>query len=263
MGGCMNFSFLPDKIKRELVGSGADGTPISIARSGASLEGKPGEGYIVAYEDSVFIFSRELGKPTYTSISADMGDIGKIDVKKDGINTFLDINICNHNYSMKFSSFEEQNLKLVADLWTRNSEKTVSPEDSSVQNSAGEGLSPLTGLAAAMMYIASVDDDISKEEDYYIIAVLGNNKKLLTAGLSYYKSHTFDELVSDLAGISNEQKLCFLANMMELGMKDGVLHSSELKLMRKFTDFMKIEEDQYNTIKQVLLIKNKISTLST
>jgi len=119
------------------------------------------------------------------------------------------------------------------------------------------------GLAAAMMYVASVDDDISKEEDYYIIAMLGNNKKLLSAGLTYYKSHTFDELSRAIKDLSSEQKLCFLANMMELGMQDGVLHSSELNLMRKFANYMNIGADQYDTIKQVLLIKNKISTLST
>jgi len=266
----MNFSFLPEKIKKQLTGIVANKIPISIARSSASAEGKPGEGYIVAYNDKIFIFSRELGQHDYTNISANWGSIGKIDLKKEGINTFFNVKMGEKKYSMKFSSFEEQSLKLIEESWSIESEKTIPHGNSSIkQVETPESIqdekpfSLLTALAAALMYVASIDDDISKEEDYYIIAMMKNNKKLLSAGLAYYKSHTFDELLSDLKGLSDEQKLCFLANMMELGMKDGVLHSSELNLMHQFSDCMKIDTDQYNTIKQVLLIKNKISTLST
>jgi uncharacterized tellurite resistance protein B-like protein len=270
----MNFSFLPEKIKTQLAEIVADQIPISIARSSASVEGKPGEGYVVAYNDKIFIFSRALGERDYVNISADLGNVGSISVKKDGINSFFDVNIGGKKYSMKFSSFEERNLKSIADSWVLKSESTndapkVPQEQDSTASeydeplAAKEPFSTITGLAAAMMYVASVDDDISKEEDYYIIAMMGNNKKILSAGLAYYKSHSFDELLLDLKGLSGEQKLCFLANMMELGMKDGVLHSSELNLIRQFSNYMNIEEDQYNTIKQVLLIKNKISSLRT
>ncbi len=256
----MNFSFLPEKIKKQLTEVIDGKIPVSIARSSASIEGKVGEGYIIAYDDKIFMFSRELGESKYMKISADLGNIRSVDIEKEGISTFLNIDLAGKKYSMKFSSFEEKNLKSILDVWSSRKEIPVTA-GSAGSAAAEESLNITIGLAAAMMYVASVDDDISKEEDYYIIAMMGNDRAVLTAGLAYYKSHTFDELVTELNSISNEQKLCFLANMMELGMKDGVLHSSELELMRKFSDAMQITEDQYNTIKQVLLIKNKTSVL--
>lgn len=265
----MNFSFLPNKIKKELEAVIADKVPISIARSSASVEGKAGEGYVVAYDDKIFMFSRELGDNEYTQFSADLGNVGKVGVNKDGINTFLDLDLGGEQYSMKFSSFEEKNLKAIVDCWISKSGKPSvgkAPETKVVADPTTptvSGFSPAIGLAASMMFIASIDDDISKEEDYYIIAMMGNDKQVLQAALAYYKSHSFQQLIAELNGLDDEQKLCFLANMMELGMKDGILHTSEMNLMREFSNAMNITEDQYDTIKQVLLIKNKISVLNT
>ena len=269
----MNFSFLPEKIKKQLAETVANKIPISIARSSASIEGKPGEGYVVGYEDRLLMFSRELGEHDYSNITADFGSVGKLNVKKDGINTFFDVEIDGKHYSMKFSSFEEQNLKSIMDAFSSRgksvkdtgrrtaAQNTIPSEQEAVQDK--ERFSSRIGLASALMYVASVDDDISKAEDLYIRVVLGDNKSLLAYGLKYYKTHTFEQLLEDLSGISTEEKLCFLSNMMELGMRDGTLHSSELNMIRKFSNFMDISEDEYNTIKQVLLIKNKISVLST
>jgi len=267
----MNFSFLPNKIKTELTKVVADKVPISIARSSASIDGKAGEGYVVAYEDQVFMFSRELGDSDYSQFSADLGNIAKVGVNKDGINTILDIDVGGKQFSMKFSSFEEKNLKSIVDKWASKKDsptpaaKTptqLTPADTVVTAEPAD-FSQTVGLAAAMMYVASIDDDISKEEDYYIIAMMGNNQSVLQAALTYYKTHSFEQFLAHLKDLNGEQKLCILANMMEMGMKDGVLHSSELNLMRQFSDAMKITSDQYDTIKQVLLIKNKISVLST
>ena len=270
----MNFAFLPGKIKEELKDIAAEKVPLSIARSSASIEGRPGEGYIVAFDDRLFIFSRELGEHEYSNISAGMSSIGGMSVKKEGINSFLDLDIGEKAYSMKFSSFEEVNLKSIQDAWAKEggganlaneaSASTMPKEEYPGKPAAiVEPFSSKVGLAAALMYVASVDGEIAKEEDYYIIAIMGNNRAVLNAGLVYYKSHSFDELLTDLKGISEDEVLCFLANMMELGMTDGTLHSSEMNLIRKFSDYMKVDDSQYNTIKQVLLIKNKISVLGT
>jgi uncharacterized tellurite resistance protein B-like protein len=260
----MNFSFLPEKIKSRLKKFTRAELPVSVVRSNASLEGKPGEGYVIAYKDKVFVFSRQLGDGDYTELSADMGQIASVDVKRDGINTVLDINIGERKYSLNFSSFEEGNLRKIADSWSSLSgdQQCSSQEPESFSITVEGTLDRKVGLAAAMMYLASVDGDIAREEDYYIIAMMDNNREVLKAALSYYKTHTFEQLLDDLAGLSDEQKLCYLANMMELGMKDGVLHSSELKLIKKFAESMDISGDQYTTIKQVLIIKNKISVLN-
>ncbi len=269
----MNFAFLPEKIKKQITEMAITKSPISIARSSASIEGKSGEGYLVAFCDEILIFSRELGEPNYKNISANLVDIGKLDIKKEGINTFLNLALGDKSYSMKFSSFEEDNLKSILEAWSTISSPQRSVAENSNKKSPNgydtdavtleEPFSSLIGLAAALMYVASVDGDISKEEDYYIIAIMQNNRIILGAGLAYYKSHSFDDLLLELQGISEDEKLCFLANMMELGMKDGILHRSEMNLVKNFANSMDLDETQYDTIKQVLLIKNKISVLST
>ena len=268
----MNFAFLPTRIKENLKGLVAGKVPLAVARSSASIKGNPGEGYVVAFDDKIFLFSRELGGHEYYTVSADFGEVGDLEVRKEGVNAFFDLNIGENRYSMKFSSFEEASLNSVRDAWlsTAGKSKTVESEvpaasvEYKTQPAAlKEKFSSRVGLAAALMYVASVDDDIAKEEDYYIIAIMRNDRALLNAGLVYYKSHSFDELLFDLQGISEEEALCFLANMLELGMTDGVLHSSELDLIRRFANYMNIDDSQYNTIKQVLLIKNKISVLGT
>ena len=266
----MNYSFLPEKIKGELTEL-AEELPLSIARSNVSVDGNPGEGYIIAYDDKVFIFSRKLGENSYMKAAAEWPDVGSLTVEKDGINTLFHADLGGRQYSLKFSSFEDKNLQSLADVWDKrksgephpSSDATIEKESDTAVTPDDSSLSLRAGLAAAMMYVSAVDDDISREEDYYIISLMHNNRSILSAGLAYYKSHSFDELLNALSILTKEQALCFLANMLETGMKDGVLHSSELELIRKFSDVMQITGEEYDTVKQVLIIKNKISVLNT
>ena len=176
---------------------------------------------------------------------------------------------------MKFSSFEEKNLipilqystgtenSAVADTETVTETSNKTSTISSQKNKTAENpISLIEGLAASLMYISASDKGIAREEDQYIREICNNNKNLLKSALQYFKTHTFDELLLSLRDLNHEQKLCFLANMMELGMCDGVLHRSEMDLIRSFCNHMELSEDEYDTIKQVLLIKNKLSVLN-
>ncbi len=44
-------------------------------------------------------------------------------------------------------------------------------------------------------------------------------------------------------------------------MCDGILHEDELKLIRLFSEAMNIEKEQYETVKQVMVIKNQLGIL--
>lgn len=272
----MNFSFLPSKIKDNIEALVKDKIPVSLARSNASLDGSPGESYVVAYQDKIFFFSRKLGDHDYFQVSGEYGkDVADIKVRKEGNNTFLDTNINGKKYSLKFSSFEEKNLMPIVENCqgkapaigavsaVESNDKTavVSTPGTVAAPVEGKISSLLEGLAAALMYLSAVDDSIAKEEDAYIRIVCNNNQALLSAALQYFKTHELDELLVALSGINREQKLCFLANLMELGMVDGVLHRSELNLIKKFCSYMELSDDEYETIKQVLLIKNQLSVL--
>lgn len=273
----MNFSFLPSKIKEQIKQVVADEIPVSLARSNTSIDGETGESYVLAFKDKMVVFSRKLGKSDYTCISGDFGNIGSVDVRKEGINTFLDTEMNGKKFSLKFSSFEEKSLTPMVEQWQKisdggggGSEEVISgakgtqiiSKEAPASTAGQDGKFSLKeGLAVALMFIAGIDDEIAPEEDLYILNTFNKDRQLLQKALKYYKANSFDEFLIAVSGMSQEQKLCFVANMMELGMCDGVLHRSEIKLIRQFCDYMEVSEDEYDTIKQVLLIKNKISVL--
>lgn len=275
----MNFSFLPTKIKKQVEAIAVGKTPLALARSNTSLDGESGESYVVAYKETLFFFSRKLGDRDYSVISGDFGkNIDNVQVKKDGINALLDVTIDGKHYSLKFSSFEEKDLIPIMENFAAAS-PLISPSADTVAgetapaaetpasgqavSSTGDDKLPslMAGMITALMFVAKADDDIAKEEDQYIIMICNDDKPLMQAALKYYKGHSFDELLIAMSSIKHEQKLCCLANMMEIGMSDGVLHRSEMKVMRQFCRYMDITEDEYDSIKQVLLVKNQLSVM--
>ena len=253
----MNFSFLPTRIKKQLETIAVGKTPLALARSNNSIGGEPGESYVVAYKETLFFFFRKLGDHDYSVISGDFGkNISNVYVRKDGINILLDVTVGGENYSLKFSSFEEENLMPIMKNFAVASLATSPPKD--VDNKLP---SFMTGMAAALMFVSTADDEIATEEDRYIVTVCNNNKTLMQAALQYYKKHSFDELLIAMSGMNREQKLCCLANMMEIAMCDGVLHRSEIKIIKQFCNYMELSDDEYDTVKQVLMIKNKLSVM--
>lgn len=271
----MNISFLPKKIKTALGEKLADKTPISVVRSSSTIDGDSGESYMVSFEDRLFLFSRKLGENDYAATSELFGKVGKLELKNEGMNTYLNASLGGKSYSMKFSSFEEKNLKTIVDTWSQAGGRTDSgvevieiadepaPSHSAPQtNTQTEGVSALEGLAAAMMFISAVDNNISDAEDHYITTLFAKNRPMLNSALAYYKRHTFEDLIMELKPrLSNDQKLCYLANLMELAMKDMVLHTSEQNMISHFIDEMEVSKEESDAIRQVLLIKNKISAL--
>ena len=268
----MNFSFLPSKIRQTIELLKIAKSPISLARSSSAIDGNNGESYVVAYDDKIFLFSRKLGEHDYLHLTGEFGkNITSLKVRKEGHNCFLDTNINGQAYSLKFSSFEEKNLNPIADLLgENNAQPEARVKDNSTVDTTAAGASSadggnitsfFEGMIAALMFLSSVDDDIATEEDDYIRLVANNDRKILQSALMYYKAHNLDELLVALGGMNHEQKLCCLANLMELGMSDGALHRSEMTLIKQFCSYMDLSEDEYETIKQVLMIKNKLSVL--
>ena len=111
------------------------------------------------------------------------------------------------------------------------------------------------------MYIASSDGSISREEDRYILEVFCGNNDILQPALKYYKTHSADQLFESAGSLSDEQKLCILANLIEIAMRDDSYHSVEQVLIRKFMEKARISKDNMKAIANVLLVKNNLSVL--
>lgn len=280
----MNFNFLPQKIKDELKGYISNKIPVSVARTSGSVEGESGEGYVVSYGDKVMIFSRKTGQDGFIKIEGGLGkDIKSFKLRKEGFNIFLDADISGKPYSIKFSSFEEGDLKKIANA--------VPSEGSEVENVQEVPLSepvqpapqttepvkkdtmcetkissvakvrPMVLLASSMMFISKSDSKVTKEEDFYIISTMSYDKNILNEALIYYKSHSFKDFLRDVKALDEMQRLCVLSNMIEISMRDGAYSAMEQKMINEFVSTLAIEPTQFETIKQVLLIKNQISCL--
>lgn len=271
----MNFNYLPQSLKNEIEKYIKNEEPLTILRTSGALNGKSGEGYVFSYENMLLLFSRELGKSDYKVIqnSRARNGLNKFQIRNDKYSSFLDIVIFGKTLSAKFSNFDIKDAEAMVEKWKdcinlaspvieASDAPNSAPSDNTLDEPQEHLLSPIVGLAAGLMYMAIIDGEIDKTEDYYIRYVCRNSKENLKEGLKYQKTHSYDQLLVDLSYIDHQQRLCMLANLLELGMTDGILHRSEQKIAKDFALAMEISKDEYQTISDVLLIKNQTSSLN-
>ena len=243
MEQCMKFSFLPEEIKSEIDANLIDNEPLALARSNMAADGHMGESFIVAYEERFYFFSKAMGSPAYTKIEGAYSDISEMNVHKDTKNSIIEIQIGKRHTTFKFSPFEERSLQNVYAKWLNLS------------------ISPFIALLAALMYLASEDDDVSVEENDYILKLANNDEDLLNTAHNFYQEQPIETLFTVLKVCDKDQQYCIMANLLELAMCDGVLHSKELKLIRRFGRSMGMRDEEYRTIKQVMVMKNQLGIL--
>jgi len=111
------------------------------------------------------------------------------------------------------------------------------------------------------MFEAVADDSIDASEDDYIKKLFESRQDLLQEGLAFFKNHDAEKLFEELAYLNRQQALCCLAHLFEAGMADGALRSSEQKFIRSFASALRIDEEELNAVRDVLLVKNQISVM--
>jgi uncharacterized tellurite resistance protein B-like protein len=284
----MNFSFLPDKVKSSLKDALAGRIPSIIMRASGDILGEPGEGYVIADGTDLLLYSRKLGEAGFREVRTALRDIANFQIEKEGGQSMLVLTIGAETFHIKGSNFEIKELEPVMRRWANPDEVPAAaampaggvsmPTQGKVPTRSGmataakptlpapgpaAGITAHLGLAVAMMHVAMADGKVAPEEDRYLRHVYQDDVAELKTALAYFKAHTYPELLKALQPLLNhEQKLCILANMMDIGMCDGTLRSSEQRLVREFATAMALTEDEIETIRQVLILKNKISVLA-
>ncbi len=56
--------------------------------------------------------------------------------------------------------------------------------------------------------------------------------------------------------LTEQQKLCLMANLVEMSMVDGLVRGQERKLLRQVRDAIGIDKENFDAIFDVLMIKN-------
>lgn len=270
----MNIAFLPEKVKSELTAVSSK-IPIFAARAYGSIEGETGEGYLVSFAGRLLLFSRKAGEDNFRKLSGVLGnEISKLEARQDKFNTFLDIILNGTPYSIKFSNSEHKELEsLVESLksykpelvaasvpdaggQTSGPSTKVTPQVPPTLKKTSSSLTPLESLAVALMYVSSCDTKITEDEDRCIVEIFKDNKPVLGHALTYFKTHRYEEFLENIGCLNENQKLCILANMIEIAMKDAALHRSEQEYLKRFIEAAGLKDEQYKAIRSVLYVKN-------
>lgn len=286
----MDLIFLPSKIKELIEKAASIKDAVTCVRANASLTGKSGEGYMLLFPEKIMLFSREFGMDGYENAVIDITKgLSGIFVRNEKYHSYIDFNTDSKTYTLKFSSLDEKDVRPLLDLIenknpavTTAAQATpapLSPAPVPVQPAEPEShahiipdsqppsllknrkISPASGMAAAMMYIAGSDEKFADEEEKCIRDSILNDENVLEKAYEYYGAHTYENLMQDLAYLEHQQALCILANMMEVGMSDGKLESVQQKMIWQFASAMRISEDEYRNFRDVLLVKNQTSIL--
>lgn len=267
----MDLIFLPSKVKEFVEKTAAVKDMITCVRSNGSLTGKSGEGYMLLLPDKIILFTRDFGMDGYENAVIDIAKgLSGISLKHEKYHSYIDFDAGGKKYTLKYSGLDEKEIKPLTDLLEQKAapvaetaqpvaakEETTSPAPQAQERK----ISPAAGMAAAMMYIAGSDEKFANEEEKCIRDSILNDEKVLEAGYEYYGSHTYENLIQDLAYLEHQQALCLLANMIEVGMSDGKLESMQQKMIWQFASAMKISEAEYRNFRDVLLVKNQTSIL--
>ena len=116
----MDYNFLPQVIRQTLEEYGmGEKDVLSILRSSGDLYGNPGEGYLVGYWNQFYLFSRSFSQSEYTSFQGVFaGDqISMLELREEGYNSFLEIQMADQHFTVKISSYESKDAEPIIEAW--------------------------------------------------------------------------------------------------------------------------------------------------
>ena len=253
----MDFTFLSDRIKTQLLELQTDRKPLCVIRGSGGFNDEPGESYIIPFSDVIYLYNRKFSDPEFEVKSVGIADIEHLLLKQEAFSALLSIDVGNDITNLKISSAEIQNAELMLEKFENC--KDVEEQFATSEICNEDQISPLLGLAIILMFIATIDDDIADEEQEFIIKFCADDE-LYNKACEYYQNNTFEQTLGALA-LNEQQKMCYLANMIELAMVDGAFDSREQKMIKRFAQAADLTEAQVRTIRDVLLVKNQLSIL--
>ena len=282
----MDFFLLPDKIKAQIPTAPPGAKEPEVLNSASSLDGASGECYLVATSEALYLFSKAFGADSYSCLIAAIDDSTfSMRVVKDKFNLRLEIQNSAWSHYLKFSNFDSAKLEQLA-VNCMNGRQPAAPMSSSSsvsaappkakavpsayqsqanapQRASSVEVEPFTGLLAALMFVAKADDRVDPSEDAFIKNVASGDMEALRLAFSLHQTCEPLDLAKALLGLAHEDRLCIVANMRELAMVDGMLRSSEQRFISSFALAMGVSDDEYSTLRDVLLLKGRVALLKS
>jgi len=138
-----------------------------------------------------------------------------------------------------------------------------------------EEMTPHFAFATSLIYMISVDGKIENEEVGQLLAVLGgeesggsigvgaNNRQLLDRAFKYRQKNDAAKFLSEAAPIlTDAQKMCILANILDSLLSDGDAAPEERELFAQFLQAFEISEERFKPFFDVMAMKNDRSVFT-
>ena len=262
----MNLDSLPAKVRTGLEPLLKGRKPVSIARMSGAVDAESGEGYVVALKDCLYVFSRTLGSYEYSMRKLSYAeDIELLVIRKENYGIVMEVTTATGTMIMKFAAYQENLLQPVLKQWGAakglESGASATAIVRLIEKEDARELSPYVTAAAWLIFVASIDGDINDAEDGYIRRFCGNDERILKKAFAYYESHEKEDVLNLVAVMDRQQKLCILANAMDLAMSDGVLHRIEQDLNSRYARAANLSDNDVARVRDILLVKNQLSAL--
>jgi uncharacterized tellurite resistance protein B-like protein len=118
-------------------------------------------------------------------------------------------------------------------------------------------LSPPLVLAACLLYIMAADGRIQEQESSQLQQVIGGNDGLLVHALAYVKAFPVDKFLEDAPSVLSQQdKLCIMANVCNSMLADGNTDKKELEIFNTFREAFDLQKSEVNLIVDAITLKN-------
>ncbi len=258
---------IPDSVLQLLTQHGIDEIEEVPFRGLSSSNGELGETYFFINDRELIAVSRLIGHP-WELQKLPLAKLEEVNLKVDSPFLYLDLAGSGiPSINVKASILDEDKIRAFLTLLeercesarTRYQEKRRSQIIQTGDNVSPEQLelTPQRGFFAAVYAMIQSDQDIS-EEELKLIENMADDPALPLQGLALLQEFGPEELFRKLGTLLNDQqKLCLMANLIEMAMVDGVVHSPEKRMLKLLKEILKLSDEEYEAIFNVLLIKNR------
>lgn len=255
--------YIPGEVRTLLKEQGYTTDPDQVIRALNSLSGELGEAYLMVLDGSLIIYSRQIGK-SFSDLRLPLSGISGVTLVEDRPFAYLSFTSDSIDYSLKFSGLDLNSLAMFRDTLTpdgtgQSATETPTAVDHSPPEDAPVELSPVIGFCAAVYAMIQADSSIDDDELELLNRLIDHPPTVLK-GLDALRRLGTVELFTRLNTLmDNNQKLCMVANLVEMAMVDGLVRGKERQLLSQVREAIGVEKENFDAIFEVLMIKNNRS----
>lgn len=257
--------YLPSEIQT-LLDERGHSKPYMAVRALNSISGDLGEAYLLLIGDNMIILSRQIGR-SLSELSIPKSSFGSVEVVEDRPFAYLRFQADGISYDLKFSGMDLDEIKAVGDAMSSSADatdvalKTATPVDVVATHIPEDAppLTPIVGFCAAVYAMIQADSDIDDEELEFLNRLIDHPPTVLK-GLDALRRLGTVELFEQLCDLMDDtQKLCMMANLVEMSMIDGLVRGPERQLLTQVREATGVEKSNFDAIFEILMIKNNRS----